>query len=171
MNKLVPATPKPHKDRAAQKWLQLKDWEDREMWMNDLYTVIVNRGQKTGIPDENGDFLTVTWLSIRRNDRQAKTDWRHMQWIKNQLVGEENEGVEIYPAESRLVDGSNQYHLWVFEDASFRFPFGFTDGRQVAEKPLFGATQRKFPENRKPHDLAEQEAKLQQQYEKLKNQE
>jgi len=29
------------------------------------------------------------------------------------IVGEEHEAFEVYPAESRLVDTANQYHLWV----------------------------------------------------------
>lgn len=73
-----------------------------ETWMNDLYVVIA----KT-LPQG------ATHLSIRRVDRKACRDWRHFQQIKNQLCGEEREGLELYPAESRLVDTANQYHLWV----------------------------------------------------------
>jgi len=40
-----------------------------------------------------------------------------MQEIKNQICGCEAEGVELYPAESRLVDQANQYHIWVLNGA------------------------------------------------------
>lgn len=70
-----------------------------------------------------------TWLSIRRNDRKAIRDWRHMQQIKNALAGPEREGVEIYPAESRLHDTSNQYHLFVLPEGE-QLPFGYV-GRSV----------------------------------------
>src|SRR5579859_6648776 len=130
------------------------EYNEEEIWMNDLYTVFVTR--KNPVPmfrDERGEPLTITWLSIKRNDKQANMDWRHLQWIKNQLVGNENEGCELFPAESRLVDGSNQFHLWVFEDPRFRFPFGFPE-RSVTEKMLVpGMVQRPFPEDRKPDDL------------------
>jgi hypothetical protein len=32
------------------------------------------------------------------------------------------------------VDTSNKYHLWVFKDATFRLPFGFTE-RDVSYEP------------------------------------
>lgn len=67
-------------------------------------------------------------LNIRRVDgKPILRDWRHFQWIKNELVGEECEAVELYPAESRLVDTSNKYHLFCVTDPEFRFPFGFAD--------------------------------------------
>ncbi len=71
-------------------------------WINDLYVVIAK-------PMAQG----ATHLSIRRIDRKACRDWRHFQKIKNQLCGKEREGLELYPAESRLVDTANQYHIWV----------------------------------------------------------
>jgi hypothetical protein len=128
------------------------DYEIKETWMNDVYTVLVVRDHPCGFKNDDGSPVLLTWLSIRRNDRAAKPDWRDFQWIKNQLVGPENEGCELYPAESRLVDGANQFHLWVFQDTSLKFPFGFQE-RLVTEKKLFGETQRKFPETRKPADL------------------
>lgn len=75
-------------------------------------------------------------LSIKRIDRQPIHDWRDLQAIKNQIVGPECEAVELYPAESRLVDTANQFHLWCCPDPSFRFPFGFNEGRIVTDKPL-----------------------------------
>lgn len=61
-------------------------------------------------------------LSIKRHDRRPVHDWRHLQRIKNEILGPEVEAVELYPAEARKVDGANQYHLWAFP--GYRFPFG-----------------------------------------------
>jgi hypothetical protein len=142
--------------------------EEKEVWVNNTYTVFVNRHLPCEqIKDGKGNPLLYTWLSIKRNDRMAKPDWRDFQWIKNQLVGEECEGVELYPAESRLADGANQYHIYVFEDQTFRFPFGFTD-RIVTQKSPIGETQRKFPANRIPKDLKECEEKVTKFVEELK---
>ena len=70
-------------------------------------------------PDQHGFGVnTPTYLSIKRLDREPINDWRAMQKIKNAIVGKEWEAVEIYPAESRLVDTANQYHLFCW-DAPF----------------------------------------------------
>lgn len=92
----------------------------KEMWMNDRYTVSVTRR-------EDG---SVSSLSIRRNDRGWPRDWRDFQRIKNQLAGADAEAVELYPAESRLVDTANQFWLWC-GPPGFAFPFGFDEGRSV----------------------------------------
>ena len=90
----------------------------------------------------------VAWLSIKRRDREAIRDWRDLQAIKNAIVGPEHEGFELYPAESRLVDTANQFHLFVFMDRRVRMPVGFVE-REVAstaQARACGATQRELPE-------------------------
>lgn len=74
-------------------------------------------------------------LGIARLDGGTCKEWRHLQRIKNEIVGPEFEAMEIFPAESRLVDTGNQYHLWVHKDPGFRFPVGWTT-RVVSEVPL-----------------------------------
>jgi len=139
------------KNPLAKKYFQ--DNPGEEIWMNDIYQVNIRRGLKIA------DGMTMAHLSIKRLDKRALMDWRHMQYIKNELVGEENEGCELFPAESRLVDGANQYHLWVFEDPEARFSFGFTE-RMVTDVCVFGETQRKFEWSRIPHDLKENNEKM-----------
>ena len=90
-----------------------------------------------------GGCGTLWHLSIRTLENSARHDWRDFQRIKNELVGEEAEGVELYPAESRLVDSANQFHLWVFDGEGFRFPIGFTE-RLVSDTPIEGGAQRPF---------------------------
>jgi len=60
---------------------------------------------------------------------------RDLQQIKNQLMGPACEGGELLLAESRLVDTSHQYHLWVIEEARYRLPFGF-EGWVVPPHPI-----------------------------------
>ena len=80
-----------------------------ECWINSRYMVYVYRGKQ--VPQELVEDMI--WLSIKRLDKEPIHDWRDLQRIKNELVGEENEAVELYPKESRMVDQANQFHLWV----------------------------------------------------------
>ena len=88
-------------------------------WRNDLYQV-----QERAFICKEWGGVEMRHLNIRRIDGAAVFDWRHRQLIKNQLLGEECEAMEMYPAESRLNDTSNKYHLWGFVDPAIRFPFG-----------------------------------------------
>jgi hypothetical protein len=103
---------------------------EAEVWQNDVYEVAVYRNSE------------ITHLSIKRRDRKPVTDWRDKQEIKNQLVGKENEGLELYPAESRLVDTANQFHLWVLTDPKKTIPVGFNEGR-VTCNGSFGKSQQR----------------------------
>lgn len=76
--------------------------EKIRVFANTLYEVIAVQ-----------EGTTLIHLSLKRYDRQAITNWRHMQQMKNEVCGEEAEGLQLFPAESRLVDNANQYHLWV----------------------------------------------------------
>jgi hypothetical protein len=112
------------------------------IWKNDRYTVIAT--------PEQGDWDGPVWLSIRRNDRKALRDWRHFQNIKNDIVGEEREGMEIFPAESRLVDTANQYHIWC-TSAGVPIPVGFTKRMVTDEDGNTFVDGKKFT----PEELAE----------------
>ena len=81
-------------------------------------------------------------LSIKRRDREPIHDWRHLQEIKNALVGEQCEAFELYPAEERLVDTANQYWLWCFADPTMRLPIGFTERSVCYETNWEGTKQR-----------------------------
>jgi len=87
--------------------------------------------------------MRVTHLSIKREDREPIHDWRDLQIIKSLFCGPESEGIEIYPAESRMVDTANQFHLWVFPDGA-TIPVGFNDGRLVADSNYGQGKQRPF---------------------------
>jgi hypothetical protein len=63
--------------------------------------------------------------------------------------------MELHPAESRLMDTSNQYHLWALPPGH-RFPWGYT-GRSVSERSFRGSVQRPFPDDAKPPDLLDED--------------
>lgn len=107
-----------------------------KLWRNDRYQVSVRRFE--GGPDG----AAIVHLSVRRLDRAAVRDWRDMQRIKNQLLGPECEAVELYPAESRLVDSANQFHLWGVDDPAYRWPIGFDAGRFVDDGEVLNTRQR-----------------------------
>lgn len=97
---------------------------------------------------EDTDRPAMLHISYHRRDRKPARDWRHTQSIKNDIVGDEQEMVEMYPAESRLVDTANEYHLWGLDGVPL-LAFGFNEGRIVddgeraADAP--GAVQRPTP--------------------------
>lgn len=57
----------------------------------------------------------MIYLGISNADQTARHDWRDFQAIKNQLAGPDWEGIEIFPAEERLVDPSNLFMLFCFK--------------------------------------------------------
>lgn len=124
----------------------IEKMKGRKCWLNDTYQVEENRigPPMPGWPD-------MIWLSIKRRDKEPIHDWRELQEIKNQLVGPECEAVELYPAEKRVIDTANQYHLWCLADPGFMFPFGMTtDGGPDRSGPerikKMGGKQRPFNE-------------------------
>jgi hypothetical protein len=126
------------------------DPDGGEIFMNSRYTVSVKPVEMGGMawPD-------MVVLSIKRNDKAAIFDWRDMQKVKNELVGPEHEGIQLFPAESRLVDAANQVWIFVLAKDSIRFPFGFP-GRYVSEgdvrTPYGFSTQRPFEPSERPAD-------------------
>jgi hypothetical protein len=96
-----------------------------EVWKNDLYEVRVFRGsQADWLVHEKLWQGSMDYLSIKRIDKKAIHDWRHLQLIKNELVSEHREAIELYPRESRLMDTANQYHLFVFPK-DYTIPLGW----------------------------------------------
>jgi hypothetical protein len=95
--------------------------EPREMRKNDRYTVTITRRADR----------SIEVLSIRRNDRGADFPWRDLQRMKSELAGDEVEAVELFPAESRLMDTANQRWLWCLPPGQ-KFPFGYRAPRNVS---------------------------------------
>jgi len=80
-------------------------------------------------------------LMICRMDDAPCRDWTIFQAIKNEIIGPEYEAIELYPAQSRLMDVFNKYHLWVLapkddEELPPRFPFGCRHRGLRTSEPL-----------------------------------
>ena len=112
-----------------------------QVYLNDKYQVIRNE-------ISNG----MVHLSIKLINKSHEHDWREYQQIKNELIGEECEAMEIYPAESRLVDAANQFHIWGWLDPIYRIPVGFQE-RLVLERSIAGSHQRPFKKSCKNQSL------------------
>jgi len=82
-------------------------------WVNLILSVQVSK--------EASDWGEITHLWVRRHDEKPLT-WREMQRVKNELIGPERVGVEVYPAVSEVVDQANMFHLWVLPEG-FKLPF------------------------------------------------
>lgn len=112
--------------RIGQRW---GEWENRrwvadhpravegliDAWCNDRFAV--------QLFDTNGR----QWLSIRKHaDGSSPPTWAELQRIKNELIGPEREGVQVFPKVSDLVDEAEMYHLWLYP-ADEPCPFNFRD--------------------------------------------
>jgi hypothetical protein len=127
------------------------------IYLNSRYQVNV---RKYRCPDPFGDCYE---LSVKTRDKAPVHDWRDLQRIKNELMGEDVEAVEVYPSEKRLVDTANQYYLYAFPELKTSagelqrcFPFGFRERLVCEEAPENGGQRRFAPEHR-PKDLTTQE--------------
>ena len=114
-----------------------------ETWGSDTYTVNVHY--------QGGDRDGFVELAIHNHNRTTHVPWRHMQQIKNEILGEEREGVQIFPAESRLIDTANEYWIYVYPTGKSpmfnrKTKLGMNYGRQVSdEQSPFGKV-RQAPE-------------------------
>lgn len=127
-------------EAARRHWIE--EHSKEQVWINEKYQVAT-------IVTEHEYFGSVMQINIRRRDGNViMRDWREFQDIKNQLAGPECEAIEIYPAESRLIDVANKYHLWCFLDGRL-LPLGWHQGRHVrddkSKQP--GLRQRPFPKH------------------------
>ena len=133
----------PHEEHVQQLFTQYGERMTREIAEREIEKlkgdrIFVNSRYQVNLHDEE-DFVH---LSIKTLDKRPARDWRDFQRIKNELVGEECEGLELFPAESRLIDTANQFHLWVYKDPTMRIPVGWECGRHVESTVTGGATQR-----------------------------
>jgi hypothetical protein len=95
-----------------------------DYYRNNIYLVQVRKVQNSAVAEHGYMYH----LSIRRNDRRLVRDWRHLQRIKNELLGPDYEAVELFPSEDRRVDYADQWHLWALPTPEMRFPVGYQQG-------------------------------------------
>jgi hypothetical protein len=91
--------------------------------------VFCNSRYSVQVSHVSTDIGLVTHLWIRRHDQEMSRSWSDMQRIKNELAGSERIAVEVFPAESELVDKANMSHLWVYPE-DFVMPFTLGGGPQ-----------------------------------------
>lgn len=123
-------------------------------WKPSPYRFVRVAGPESPVPGakvyHNDDYVANVYperdgfvhISFSRIDGGAAVDWRDKQHMKNQLVGAKNEGVELFPAECRKVDGANQFHLFVMADPNARFSFGYVDRMVSDASDIPGVRQR-----------------------------
>jgi hypothetical protein len=80
--------------------------------------------RKLGSPASGWPVVVHIAIQKRGMGRMGVDRWDVFMEIKNQIIGKNCEAVEIYPAEDRLRNRANMYHLWGFADPDFRLPFG-----------------------------------------------
>ena len=68
------------------------------------------------------EHVTITRRKISA-DGSGDFTWSEKQQIKDELFGKNRVAIEVYPAQDKLVDVADVYHLWVF-DKNFKLPFG-----------------------------------------------
>lgn len=66
-------------------------------------------------------------VMIQRRDGQPPGPERYKDFmrVRDELVGEEHEALEMYPRRSREIDAANVYHLWVVQSDADEFSVGF----------------------------------------------
>lgn len=73
--------------------------------------------------ERDSDWGCIDHLIIRRHDQGLIFPWADLQRIKDELMGVDRVAVEVFPAQSQLVDDANCRHLWVLP-VGFALPFG-----------------------------------------------
>jgi len=120
-----------------------------ETWGNDRYTVNVHF-----LDGDRDGFVEV---GVHNHNRTPHVPWRHLQQIKNEVVGADREAVQLFPAEDRLVDTANEYWLYVYpigkapmrnrrtkvgmdygRNVGYEMPDGFGRSRQSPEMEVAG---------------------------------
>ena len=111
--------------------LQYNRLKEDIIFVNDKYQVNLDESPHNRVHPQ------LVHLSIKRLDKEPIHDWRDLQTIKNLICGEDCEAFELYPAESRVVDVANQFHLFVLPPGS-TIPCGWMTGAKSDESPEGG---------------------------------
>lgn len=91
-------------------------------WFGELDQAFTNGKYAVMVRTIDTEWGKVDHACIR-NTGSTDIPWREKQKIKNELFGKERVAIEVFPAESYLVDQANMYHIWILP-AGFKLPFG-----------------------------------------------
>lgn len=136
-----PAKASGHQERWTPFVRHLNTPTGEQVWQNSRYMVLVATRNDTSVQWAGVEGTHDAHLSFRRRDRRPEPfTWRDIQRIKSELCGSEAEAIECFPAEARLIDGSNQRHLWVWRPGNPNTPrLGWYSGRAVLDEVLTDA--------------------------------
>ena len=82
-----------------------------DCFKNEKYQALVRvNPEDTLSPDPVN--LDLIHLSIKRLDNGTSLDWSELMQIKDECVSPEFDCIMIFPAQYRIVDAANQYHLF-----------------------------------------------------------
>lgn len=134
MNKFRAGTPAPRTPAAPPKnewgeWLptallhpNVKTRPFGQSWQNKKYHVFISK--ELGCIPPFGEVVHLWIIAHVLNGYDSKLHiWADFQRIKNELLGAEWEGVEIYPAEADKVNEADMYHLFCWKSDAFKLPF------------------------------------------------
>ncbi|MDG0056956.1 hypothetical protein MMB75_25355 [Paenibacillus sp. P2(2022)] len=112
MNKWI-GRPSPKSMHTGTGWVR----ELNKAWTDGEYAVM-SRVVKT----DWGDVIHA----CMRNTDNTDIPWAEKQRIKNDLFGVESTAIEVFPAQTDLVDEANMYHFWVLPQG-IKLPFGLKE--------------------------------------------
>lgn len=96
------------------------------VWRNSVFVVLFREVETEWGP--------VAHLAIRTIGEDV-VEWAEKQRIKDELMGPERVGVEVFPPRSDLVDEANMYHLWILpEGMALPFSIGYGQGSRSTER-------------------------------------
>ncbi len=108
------------------------EWEEREITddqrrdypvAENVYRTFLNNRFHVQIYRIETGWGEVLQLTVGRHGDLGQPSWSELQRIKNELIGRERVAVQVFPAESHLVDQADLLHLWVLPKG-FELPFG-----------------------------------------------
>ncbi len=108
---------------------QIAKQDKVEHYGNSFFFASVDKQHYTPI-EEGGkkDMTNFVYIAFHSNDKQTDGEigcgWQMKQWIKNDICGDDWEGVELFPAEYRMMNTANEYHLFCYP---FELPIGHDD--------------------------------------------
>lgn len=102
-------------------------WQDRSEMVRlyskipGMYAAFMNQVISVQLSMDVTEWGEIRHLWIKRHDEKP-VQWQEMQRIKNELIGQDRVGLEVYPAVSELIDVANMYHMWILP-AAMKLPF------------------------------------------------
>ena len=107
-----------NKIKPIAKWGKWQDVSERLALHTNksIYKAVINNAYSVQFSKFRNEILgqDVIHLWIRRHDGKKFIPWAHFQRIKDDLVGKDWQGIQVYPKRDKIVDQADMYHLWCF---------------------------------------------------------